>query len=95
MGRWKDNLDSISPIFRFLVVVRKVIYIQCKWIPKFTYQKQNCQYNVFPRDTLLLNRLYLETFEATKMDNVDKKLGKGLSGIKNYVCEMPAGIKKK
>lgn len=67
MKRWKDNWDSISPIFKFSSTVRKVIYTT-NTIESLnaTYRKLNRQRSVFPSDTALLKALYLSTFEATK-----------------------------
>lgn len=67
MKRWKDNWDSISPIFKFSETVRKVIYTtNAIESLNSTYQKLNRQRSVFPSDTALLKALYLSTFEATK-----------------------------
>ncbi len=67
MKRWKDNSDAIFPIFKFSAAVRKVIYTTnaIKSLNS-TYRKLNRQRSVFPGDTVLLNALYLATFEATK-----------------------------
>lgn len=67
MKRWKDNWDSISPIFKFSSTVRKVIYTtNAIESLNATYRKLNRQRSVFPSDTALLKALYLSTFEATK-----------------------------
>ena len=67
MKRWSDNWDAISPIFKFLASVRKVIYTTNSIESlKATYRKPNRQRSVFPSDTALLKALYLATFEATK-----------------------------
>jgi putative transposase len=67
MKRWKDNWDSISPIFKFSADVRKVIYtINAIESLDSTYRKLNQKRSVFPSDTALLKALYLATFEATK-----------------------------
>ena len=70
MKSWKDNWDTISQIFKFSVVVRKVIYTTntIKSLNS-TYRKLNRQRNVFPNDIALLNELYLATLEATKKWN--------------------------
>lgn len=67
MKRWKDSRDAISPIFRFSVTVRKVIYT-ANAIESLnsTYRKLNRQRSVFPSDTALLKALYPAAFEATK-----------------------------
>ena len=67
MKSWKYNWDTISPIFKVSVVVRKDIYTTntIKSL-NFTYRKLNRQRNVFPNDIALLNALYLATLEATK-----------------------------
>ena len=67
MKRWKDNWDSISPIFKFSSAVRKIIYTtNAIESLNATYRKLNRQRSVFPSDTALLKALYLSTFEATK-----------------------------
>lgn len=67
MKRWKDNWDSISPIFKFSETVRKVIYTtNAIESLNSTYRKLNRQRSVFPSDKALLKALYLSTFEATK-----------------------------
>ena len=67
MKRWKDNWDSISPIFKFSSTVRKVVYTtNAIVILNATYRKLNRQRSVFPSDTVLLKALCLSTFEATK-----------------------------
>ena len=67
MKSWKQNWDAISPIFKFSVAVRKVIYTtNAIESLNATYRKLNRQRSVFPGDTALLKALYLSTFEATK-----------------------------
>lgn len=67
MKSWKQNRDAISPIFKFSVEVRKVIYItNAIESLNATYRKLNRQRSVFPSDTALLKALYLSTFETTK-----------------------------
>lgn len=67
MKRWHDNWDVISPIFKFSVEVRKVIYTtNAIESLNSTYRKLNRQRSVFPGGTALLKALYLATFEATK-----------------------------
>lgn len=67
MKRWTDNWDVISPIFKFSMEVRKVIYTtNAIESLNSTYRKLNRQRSVFPSDTALLKALYLATFEATK-----------------------------
>ena len=64
---WKQNWDAISPIFKFSMDVRKVIYTtNAIESLNSTYRKLNRQRSVFPSDTALLKALYLATFEATK-----------------------------
>ena len=67
MKRWKENRNCISPIFKFSMSVRKVIYTT-KTIESLNsvYRKLNSQRSVFPSDTVLFKSLYLATFEATK-----------------------------
>ena len=67
MKRWYDNWDAITPIFKFSLDVRKVIYTtNAIESLNSTYRKLNRQRSVFPSDTALLKALYLATFEATK-----------------------------
>lgn len=67
MKGWKQNWDAISPIFKFSMDVRKVIYTASAIESlNSTYRKLNRQRSVFPSDTALLKALYLATFEATK-----------------------------
>ena len=63
----QQQLDAISPIFKFSTEVRKVIYTtNAIESLNSTYRKLNRQRSVFPSDTALLKALYLATFEATK-----------------------------
>jgi putative transposase len=67
MKSWKQNWDAISPIFKFSIQVRKVIYTtNAIESLNATYRKLNRQRSVFPSNTSLLKALYLSTFEATK-----------------------------
>ena len=67
MKRWHENWDVITPIFKFSMEVRKVIYTtNAIESLNATYRKLNRQRSVFPSDTALLKALYLATFEATK-----------------------------
>ncbi len=67
MKRWSKNWDAVSPIFKFSMEVRKVIYTtNAIESLNSTYRKLNRQRSVFPSDTALLKALYLATFEATK-----------------------------
>lgn len=71
MRSWKQNWDAISPIFKFSIEVRKVIYTtNAIESLNATYRKLNRQRSVFPSDTALLKALYLSTFEATKKWNL-------------------------
>ena len=67
MKSWHKNWDVISPIFKFSVLVRQVVYTT-NAIESLhsTYRRLNSQRSVFPSDTALLKALYLATFEATK-----------------------------
>ena len=67
MKRWHDNWECISPIFKFSMAVRKVIYTT-NTIESLnsTYRKLNRQRSIFPSITALSKALYLATFEATK-----------------------------
>ena len=67
MKRWEQNWDVISPIFKFSINVRKVIYTtNAIESLNAVYRKLNRQRSVFPSDTALLKALYLSTFEATR-----------------------------
>ena len=66
MKSWKQNWDAISPIFKFSVEVRKVIYTtNAIESLNAAYRKLNRQRSVFPSDTALLKALYLSTFIIT------------------------------
>jgi len=67
MKRQYDNRNAITPIFKFSVEVRKVIYTtNAIESLNSTYRKLNNQRSVFPSDTALLKALYPATFETTK-----------------------------
>lgn len=67
MKRWNNNWDVISPIFKFSMNVRKIIYTtNAIESLNATYRKLNRQRSVFPSDKALLKALYLATFEATR-----------------------------
>ena len=67
MKSWSKNWDAISPIFKFSMEVRKVIYTtNAIESLNSVYRRLNSQRSVFPSDTALLKALYLATFEATK-----------------------------
>ena len=67
MKSWNKNWDVISPIFKFSMEVRKVIYTtNAIESLNSVYLRLNSQRSVFPSDTALLKALYLATFEATK-----------------------------
>lgn len=67
MKRWERNWDVLTPIFKFSVDVRKVIYTtNAIESLNSTYKKLNCQRLVFPSEKALLKSLYLSTLQATK-----------------------------
>ena len=67
MKSWTKNWDVISPIFKFSMEVRKVIYTtNAIESLNSVYRRLHSQRSVFPSDTSLLKALYLATFEATK-----------------------------
>ena len=67
MKSWNKNWDVISPIFKFSMEVRKVIYtINAIESLNSVYRRLNSQRSVFSSDTALLKALYSATFEATK-----------------------------
>ena len=67
MKSWFKNWNVISPIFKFSVQVRKVIYTT-NAIESLNsgYRRLNKQRSVFPSDTALLKALYLATHEIAK-----------------------------
>ena len=67
MKSWYKNWDVISPIFKFSMEVRKIIYTT-NAIESLNsgYRRLNKQRSVFPSDTALLKALYLATHEITK-----------------------------
>lgn len=67
MNRWTENWDVVSPIFKFSMDVRKVIYTtNAIESLNSTYKKLNRQRSVFPSDKVLMKALYLSTMQATK-----------------------------
>lgn len=64
MKSWSKNWDAITPIFKFSMEVRKVIYTT-NTIESLnsTYRRLNSQRSVFPSDTELLKALYLATLQ--------------------------------
>lgn len=67
MKSWEQNWDILSPIFKFSMEVRKVIYTtNAIESLNSTYKKLNRQRSVFPNEKSLLKTLYLATLEATK-----------------------------
>ena len=67
-----QNWDVLTPIFKFLLEVKKVIYTT-NTIESLnsTYKKLNRQRTVYPSDKVLLKVLYLSTMEATKRNEVN------------------------
>ena len=64
---WEKNWDVISPIFKFSITVRRVIYTtNAVESLNSTYRRLNRSRSVFPSETALLKALYLATIEATK-----------------------------
>ena len=67
MSSWYQNWDILTPIFKFSLEVRKVIYTtNAIESLNSTYKKLNRQRTVYPSDKALLKALYLSTMEATK-----------------------------
>ena len=67
MTSWYQNWDVLTPIFKFSLEVRKVIYTtNAIESLNSTYKKLNRQRTVYPSDKALLKVLYLSTMEATK-----------------------------
>jgi len=67
MSSWHQNWDVLTPIFKFSLEVRKVIYTtNAIESLNSTYKKLNRQRTVYPSDKALLKALYLSTLEATK-----------------------------
>jgi len=67
MKSWEKNWDVLTPIYKFSVDVRKVIYTtNAIESLNSTYKKLNRQRSVFPSDKALLKSLYLSTLQATK-----------------------------
>ena len=67
MNSWVRNWDSIVPIFKFSMEVRKIIYTT-NAIESLNagYRRLNNQRSVFPGRTALKKALYLATMEVTK-----------------------------
>lgn len=67
MKSWERNWDVLTPIFKFSVDVRKVIYTtNAIESLNSTYKKLKRQRSVFPSEKALLKSLYLSTLQATK-----------------------------
>ncbi|EFS22387.1 putative transposase, Mutator family, partial [Fusobacterium gonidiaformans 3-1-5R] len=67
MKSWEQNWDILSPIFKFSMDVRKVIYTtNAIESLNSTYKKLNRQRSIFPNEKALLKTLYLATLQATK-----------------------------
>ena len=67
MSSWYQNWDVLTPIFKFSLEVRKVIYTtNAIESLNSTYKKLNSQRTVYLSDKALLKALYLSTLEATK-----------------------------
>ena len=67
MSSWHQNWDVLTPIFKFSLEVRKVIYTtNAIESLNSTYKKLNRQRTVYPSDKALLKALYLSTLEVTK-----------------------------
>ena len=67
MSSWYQNWDVLTPIFKFSLEVRKVIYTtNAIESLNSTYKKLNSQRTVYPSDKALLKALYLSTLGATK-----------------------------
>ena len=67
MSSWYRNRGVLTPIFKFSLEVRKVIYTtNAIESLNSTYKKLNRQKTVYPSDKALLKVLYLSTMEATK-----------------------------
>ena len=67
MKSWEKNWDVLTPIYKFSVDVRKVIYTtNAIESLNSTYKKLNRQRSVFPSDKALLKSLYLSTLQAAK-----------------------------
>ena len=60
MDRWKDNWAAVSPMFKFSVIVRRVI------CATNAIERLNRSRNVFPYSKALLKALYLAADNITK-----------------------------
>lgn len=67
MNRWKENMDAVSPIFKFSKDVRTAFYTtNAIESLNASYRRLNRHRSVFTSSQALLKALYLATFEATK-----------------------------
>ncbi len=67
MKSWETNWDVLTPIYKFSLDVRKVIYTtNAIESLNSTYKRLNAQRSVFPSNQALLKALYLATKQATK-----------------------------
>lgn len=69
--RWDENWDVISPMFKFSLEVRKVIYTTNSIESlNSSYRRLNRGRSVFPNSNALLKALYMATLEITKTWNM-------------------------
>ena len=67
MKRWYDNWDAITPIFKFSLEVRRVIYTtNAIESLNSSYRRINRQRSVFPSPVALMKALYLATTQVTR-----------------------------
>ena len=67
MKRWYDNWDAITPIFKFSLEVRRVIYTtNAIESLNSSYRRINRQRSVFPSSVALMKALYLASTEVTR-----------------------------
>ena len=67
MSSWYQHWAVLTPIFKFSLKVRKVIYTtNAIESLNSTYKKLNSQRTVYSSDKALLKALYLSTLEVTK-----------------------------
>jgi putative transposase len=71
MKSWEQNWDVLSPIFKFSMATRKVVYTtNAIESLNSVYKQLNRQRSVFPNDKALLKALYLSTMQITKKWNL-------------------------
>ena len=86
MSSWYQNWDVLTPIFKFSLEVRKMIYTtNAIESLNSTYKKLNRQRTVYPSDKVLIKVLFINNGSNKEMESTIKKMGKSAWGIQYNV----------